>query len=44
VLIFNVLGGNYRIITTVTYSRQSMHVKALLTHREYERKEWMKWA
>ncbi|SPF53508.1 conserved hypothetical protein [Candidatus Sulfopaludibacter sp. SbA4] len=44
VLIFNVLGGNYRLIMTVTYSRQLMHVKALLTHREYERKEWMKWA
>jgi mRNA interferase HigB len=44
VLIFNVLGGNYRLIMTVNYSRQLMHVKALLTHREYDRKEWMKWA
>lgn len=44
VLIFNVLGGNYRLIMTVSYSRQLMHAKALLTHREYDRKEWMKWA
>ena len=44
VLIFNVLGGNYRLIMTVNYSRQLMHVKALLTHGEYDRKEWMKWA
>ena len=44
VLIFNVLGGNYRLIMTVSYSRQLMHVKALLTHGEYDRKEWMKWA
>jgi len=44
VLIFNVLGGNYRLIMTVNYSRQLMHVKALLTHSEYDRKEWMKWA
>src|SRR5207247_1359780 len=44
VLIFNVLGGSYRLIMTVNYSRQLIHVKALLTHREYDRKEWMKWA
>jgi mRNA interferase HigB len=44
VLILNVLGGSYRLIMTVTYSRQLIHVKALLTRREYDRKEWMKWA
>jgi mRNA interferase HigB len=44
VVIFNILGGNYRLITAVNYSRQTMFVKALLTHREYDRKEWMKWA
>lgn len=44
VLIFDVLGGNYRLITRVSYRVQRIFVKALLTHREYERKEWMKWA
>ena len=44
VLIFNVLGGNYRLITTVNYTWQTIFVKALLTHKEYDRKEWMKWA
>lgn len=44
VLIFDVLGGNYRLITTVNYSRQTIFIKALLTHKEYNRKEWMKWA
>ena len=43
VLLFNVMGGNYRLIATVAYQVQRMYVKALLTHREYERKEWMKW-
>ncbi|MBZ5728521.1 MAG: type II toxin-antitoxin system HigB family toxin [Acidobacteriia bacterium] len=43
VLIFDVLGGHYRLITTVNYSRQKIFVKALLTHKEYDRKEWMKW-
>jgi len=44
VLIFNVLGGNYRLIVRITYSGQRIYVKALMTHREYDRKEWMKWA
>ena len=44
VLIFNVLGGNYRLIVRVTYPGQRIYIKALLTHREYDRKEWMKWA
>ena len=44
VLIFDVLGGNYRLITRVSYPVQRIYIKALLTHREYERKEWMKWA
>jgi mRNA interferase HigB len=44
VLIFNILGGNYRLITRVDYQSQRLFVKALLTHREYDRKEWLKWA
>jgi mRNA interferase HigB len=43
VRIFNVLGGSYRLITTVNYRRQTLFVKALLTHKEYDRKEWMRW-
>ena len=44
VLIFNILGGRYRLITRVSYSSQTLFVKALLTHREYDRKRWMQWA
>lgn len=44
VLIFDVLGGSYRLITTVNYSQQTLFIKALLTHKEYDRKEWMRWA
>ncbi len=44
ILILNVLGGNYRLITRVEYDTQRLFVKALLTHSEYERKEWLKWA
>ena len=44
VLIFDVLGGNYRLIATVDYPTQRLFVKALLTHQEYDRKGWLKWA
>lgn len=44
VLTFNVMGGSYRLIVRVTYPGQRIYIKALLTHREYDRKEWMKWA
>src|SRR5664279_1422961 len=41
VLIFDFLGGNFRLMTRVIYDRQRIYVKALLNHREYDRKEWM---
>jgi mRNA interferase HigB len=44
VLIFDIMGGNYRLITRVSCPIQRICVKALLTQRQYERKEWMKWA
>ena len=44
VLILDVLGGKFRLITRVNYNVQRIYVKALLKHGEYDRKEWMKWA
>jgi len=44
VLIFNIRNGRYRLIATVVYRKQKLYVKALPTHKEYDRKEWMKWA
>ena len=43
-LIFNILGNNFRLITVVSWRNQRIYVKALLTHREYERNTWHKWA
>lgn len=43
-LIFNIRNDRYRLIATVVYRKQKLYVKALLTHKEYDRKEWMKWA
>jgi mRNA interferase HigB len=44
VLIFDILGGRFRLIAAFNFRRQNLHVKALLTHREYDKKEWMKWS
>ncbi|MBI3693460.1 MAG: type II toxin-antitoxin system HigB family toxin [Acidobacteria bacterium] len=44
VLVFNIKGNRYRLIARVNYRRQRIFVKELLTHAEYDREEWMKWA
>lgn len=44
VLIVNIKGNRFRLIATVSYAGQRIYLKALLTHKEYDRKEWMKWA
>src|SRR5438270_694920 len=44
VLIFDVKGNAYRLVTCVDYAKQRVFVKALMTHAEYDRKGWMKWA
>jgi mRNA interferase HigB len=41
---FNILGSAYRLITIVSWRNQRIYVKTLLTHREYERNKWHKWA
>lgn len=43
VLVFNVRWNALRLIVTVDYPTKRLFVKALLTHKEYDRKEWMKW-
>ena len=42
-LIFDIAGNRFRLIVTFNFHRQNIHIKALLTHRQYDRKEWMKW-
>lgn len=43
VLVFNVRWNAFRLIVTVDYAARRLFIKALLTHKEYDRKEWMKW-
>ncbi|MEZ5352991.1 MAG: type II toxin-antitoxin system HigB family toxin [Bryobacteraceae bacterium] len=44
VLVFAILGNHYRLITVVSWRGQRIYVKALLTHAEYMRNLWHKWA
>ena len=43
-LIFDILGNHYRLITVVSWRNQRIYIMVLLTHREYERNLWHKWA
>lgn len=38
--VFNVRGNNYRIITKIYYRHQTILVRAVLTHAEYDKDEW----
>jgi mRNA interferase HigB len=44
VLVFNIRHNRYRLVVTVFYPARTIYLKALLTHKEYERGEWKKWA
>lgn len=38
--VFNVGGNNYRVITYINYQHQQVLIKAVLTHREYDKDNW----
>ena len=40
--VFNIKGNAYRLIVKIKYRWQMIFVKHLLTHAEYDRKEWTK--
>lgn len=42
-LVFNLCGNRYRLIATVYFAAREIYVKALMTHKEYDREEWKKW-
>ena len=43
VLIFDIRNNRYRLIVRIDFPTQRLFVKALLTHKEYDRGEWKKW-
>jgi len=43
-LIFNIRHNHYRLIVKVDYRAKLLMVKEFLTHKEYTRGGWKKWA
>jgi mRNA interferase HigB len=43
-LVFNIRRNRYRLIVYPVFSRRKLYIKALLSHKEYDRKDWeTKW-
>jgi mRNA interferase HigB len=38
--IFNIRGNNYRLVTKIYYQHQTVLVRAVLTHEEYDEGKW----
>jgi mRNA interferase HigB len=43
-LIFNIRHNSYRLVVKVDYRANLIMVKEFLTHKEYDRGDWKKWA
>ena len=40
VCVFNIGGNKYRLVAAVDFVRQRVFVKAVMTHREYDKEAW----
>ena len=40
--VFNISGNNYRLITEIFYEDQTILVRHVLTHAEYDKGDWKK--
>jgi len=38
--VFNIKGNEYRLITRISYTRQRVYVRYVLTHAEYDKGKW----
>jgi Uncharacterized protein conserved in bacteria len=38
--VFNICGNRFRLITKIEYRYQTIYIKRVLTHAEYDREEW----
>jgi mRNA interferase HigB len=41
-LVFNVRQNRYRLIVYPVFRRRKLYIKALLSHKEYDRREWQR--
>jgi mRNA interferase HigB len=40
ITVFNIKGNEYRLIAQIFYAEQTVLVRAVLTHAEYDRERW----
>ena len=40
--VFNIKGNSYRLITQIYYSNDTILVRKILTHAEYDKERWSK--
>lgn len=38
--VFNISGNKYRVIAHIKFETQTMYIRAVLTHREYDKGAW----
>ena len=41
-VIFNIGGNNYRLITSIHFNRHKVYIRHVLTHSEYDKEVWKK--
>jgi len=39
-VVFNILGNRYRLIAFIAYRVRTVYIKAVLTHKEYDKGAW----
>ena len=39
-IVFNIAGNKYRLITSIHFNRGKVYIRNVLTHREYDRGAW----
>ena len=44
VIVFNIRHNEYRLMVREVFDVQRLYVKAVLTHKQYDKGEWKKWA
>ncbi len=39
-IVFNIGGNKYRLITSIHFGRQKIYIRHILTHSEYNKNKW----